>query len=237
MHATVLGPPEAPDVVCVHGLGCSHRYFGPLARQLSGGYHVVAVDLPGFGRTPGPPETLDVRGLSTALADWLRATGRGGVPLVANSAGCQVVADLAVHASELLGPAVLNAPTMDRHARDPLPQIARLLSDVPRERPGWGLVIGREYLDCETRRLLATFRFLLADPIERKLARLATPCVVVRGGRDPIVSREWVQECVSLLPQGTLAEVAGAGHTLNYSAPAALARIIHALLDRTGDFG
>ncbi|GEC02399.1 hypothetical protein SSP24_00540 [Streptomyces spinoverrucosus] len=45
----------------------------------------MAVDLPGFGRTPGPPGPLDVHGLSLALADWLRATGRGPAPLVADS--------------------------------------------------------------------------------------------------------------------------------------------------------
>lgn len=236
VHAAVAGPPDAPELVCVHGLGCSHRYFGPLARQLSGRYRVVAVDLPGFGRTSGPPEALDVRGLSAALADWLRATGRGGAPLVANSAGCQVVADLAVHAPELLGPTVLNGPTMDRHARGPVHQIARLLSDVPRERPSLAMVLGRDYLDSGARRILATFRFLLADPVERKLPGLGVPCVVVRGSRDPIVSREWAQECVSLLPRGSPAEVPGAGHTLNYSAPAELARITCALLDRTGDF-
>lgn len=28
-HAAVLGPADAPDVVCVHGPACSHRYFLP----------------------------------------------------------------------------------------------------------------------------------------------------------------------------------------------------------------
>ncbi|MGW4663450.1 alpha/beta fold hydrolase [Streptosporangium sandarakinum] len=80
MYAAVLGPASAPEVVCVHGLGCSHRYFLPLARHLAPASRVVAVDLPGFGRTPGPREPLDIRGLSLALAGWLRATGRGGSP-------------------------------------------------------------------------------------------------------------------------------------------------------------
>lgn len=177
-----------------------------------------------------------MRGLSTALADWLRATGRDGAPLVANSAGCQVVADLALHAPELLGPVVLNAPTMDRHARTPLHQFARLLCDVPRERPGWSSVIGREYLDCGLRRVLVTFRSLLADPVEHKLPRLGTPAVVVRGERDPLVSRAWTQECAALLPQARLAEVPGAAHTLNYSAPAELAEIVRSLVDRAEGF-
>jgi pimeloyl-ACP methyl ester carboxylesterase len=230
VHAAVLGAPGRPDVVCVHGLGCSHRYFAPLARCLAPHARVAAPDLPGFGRTPGPAEPLDVRGMSLALADWLRATGRAGALHVANSAGCQVVVDLAVHAPELLGPVVLNGPTMDRHARSAWRQVGRLLADARLERPTLGLVLARDYLDCGPRRWLATFRALLDDAIEHKLGYLRVPTIVVRGSRDPTVPRAWAEEVVALLPNGQLAEVPGAGHTLNYSAPNELADITRQLL-------
>lgn len=217
-------------MVCVHGLGASHRYFLPLARRLAPTLRVVAPDLPGFGRTPGPPEPLDVRGLSLALADWLRVTARQGAPLIANSAGCQVVVDLAVHAPELLGPIVLNGPTVDRHARSYLRQLGKLAVDIPLERPMLTLVTASDYLRCGPRRLVTTFRHVLDDPIERKLHRVHTPAIVARGSRDPVVPRAWAQEVVTMLPRGRLAEVPGAGHTLNYSAPAELSRITRSLL-------
>ncbi|RCW46258.1 pimeloyl-ACP methyl ester carboxylesterase [Halopolyspora algeriensis] len=234
VHAAVLGPADAPDLVCVHGWGCSHRYFGPLARRLSGRFRVVAVDLPGFGSTLGPAEPLDVRGLSTALGDWMRATGRGGAALVGNSAGCQVIADLAVHSPELLGPVVLSGPSVDRRARSYPRQFGRILVDMRWERVGLTRLLVRDYLRCGPRRLRATARFLLADPVERKLGHIRTPAVVVRGSRDTIVPRAWTRECTALLPQGYSAEIPGAGHILNYSAPAELARITCSLLDRTG---
>jgi pimeloyl-ACP methyl ester carboxylesterase len=220
-------------VVCVHGLGVSHRYFLPLARRLAATFRVTAPDLPGFGRTPGPPEPLDVRGLSLALADWLRSTAREGAALVANSAGCQIVVDLAVHAPELLGPIVLNGPTVDRHARSALRQLGRLVVNSPLEHPTLTLVTARDYLDCGPRRLVSTFRYVLDDPIERKLHHVRTPAVVVRGSRDPIVPRAWAEEVVTMLPQGRLAEVPGAGHTLNYSAPVELDRITRSLLAKS----
>jgi pimeloyl-ACP methyl ester carboxylesterase len=235
MHAALLGTPGRPVVVCVHGLGCSHRYFRPLARCLAPHATVVAPDLPGFGRTPGPKDALDVRGLSLALADWLRATSRAGATLVANSAGCQVVVDLAAHAPELLGPVVLNGPTMDAAARTPWRQCARLLANAPRERPSLGLVLARDYLDCGPRRLFATFRFLLDDPIERKVRQVHTPAVVVRGSRDPVAPRAWAERLANLLPHGHLAEVPGAAHTLNYSAPDQLARIVRPLMPRCSE--
>jgi pimeloyl-ACP methyl ester carboxylesterase len=170
--------------------------------------------------------------VSLALADWLRATDRGGALLVANSAGCQVVVDLAVHAPELLGPVVLNGPTMDRHARSAPRQLVRLLANAPRERPSLGILLARDYLDCGPRRWFATFRFLLHDPIERKLRHVHTPTVVVRGSHDTVAPRAWAEEVAALLPDGRLAEVPGAGHTLNYSAPAELARITRPLLGK-----
>ena len=233
MYAAALGSPNVPMVVCVHGLGCSHRYFRPVARQLAPQVGVVAPDLPGFGRSPGPREALDVRGLSTALAGWLRATGREGALLLANSAGCQIVVDLAQHAPEVLGPTVLVGPTVDAHARMPIRQLLRLLADLPRERPTLWPIITRDYLICGPRRFLATARALLDDPLERKLPYLHTPTVVVRGSRDPIVPRAWTRQVAESLPNGRLAEVPGAGHALNFSAPVELARIVRALITET----
>src|SRR5215208_331442 len=97
----------------------------------------LAPDLPGFGRTVGPARALDVRGLSVALADWLRATNRAGALLLANSTGCQVVVDLALHSSELLGPVVLVGPTVDRRARSVFQQWLRLVADQRWESPCW----------------------------------------------------------------------------------------------------
>ncbi|WP_374205040.1 alpha/beta fold hydrolase [Streptomyces sp. TRM72054] len=50
------------EVLCVHGLGCSYRYWLPFARELAPDIRTVAADLPGFGRMPGLPGPLDVHG-------------------------------------------------------------------------------------------------------------------------------------------------------------------------------
>src|SRR5829696_2830161 len=230
VHAAVLGRLESPIVVCVHGLGCSHAYFLPIARKLADEAKVVAPDLPGFGRTFGPTQALDIRGLSVALADWLRVTDRGGALLLANSAGCQVVVDLAVHSPELLGPVVLVGPTVDRRARSVFQQWLRLLADQRWESPSLAAPLWSAWLACGPRRYLETLRYVLTDPIERKLHHVGVPAVVVRGGRDPIVPRTWAEEVVRGLPNARLVEVPGVGHTVNWSAPKELARIVRPLL-------
>ncbi|MEU0257233.1 alpha/beta hydrolase [Streptomyces sp. NPDC006184] len=234
VHSAALGPCDAPEVVCVHGLGCSYRYWLPFARALAPQARTVAVDLPGFGRTRGPDHALDVRQLSLALADWLRATGRGPTALVANSIGCQIVVDLAVHAPELVGPVVLNGPTFDPRARSLWAQAARLLRDAPWERPSLWPPLLTSYAECGVRRALHTCRYALRDPVEHKLHRLRTPVAVARGARDPVVPEAWAREVTALLPHGRLVTVPGAGHALNFSAPQELARITLDLLREGG---
>ncbi len=233
VHAAVAGPAHAPAVVCVHGLGCSHGYFLPVARELAADARVTAPDLPGFGRTPGPSRALDIRGLSLALGDWLRATGRGGALLLANSTGCQVVIDLAVHSPDLLGPAVLVGPTVDRHARTLRQQWGQLIMNQRWESPSLAAALLPAWIACGPRRYAETLRYMLTDPVERKLHHVSVPVLVVRGGRDPIVSSSWATEVVRGLPNARLAEVPGVGHTVNWSAPKELARLVRPLLTET----
>jgi len=48
------GPKDAPTILLLHGLPSSSRMFGPLFARLSGGYHLVAPDYPGFGHSYWP---------------------------------------------------------------------------------------------------------------------------------------------------------------------------------------
>lgn len=235
MHAAAFGPTGGRELVCVPGLGVSHRYYLRLARALAPGIRTVAVDLPGFGRSSGPPQGLDVRGLSDALAGWMHATGRVGTAVLANSAGCQVVIDRAYREPGLAGPLVLIGPTMDRTARSPLRQIGRLLLDVRYEPPSIWLIFARDYLPFGIRRAVRTLRHLLADPVEQKLSGVGVPAVVVRGEHDPIAPRRWTADVAAGLPNGSWVEVSGAGHVTHYGDPRAVARIVSDLLAGTTD--
>src|SRR5580658_1217723 len=48
------GPKDAPTLLLLHGLPSSSRMFEPLFSQLSGRYHLVAPDYPGFGHSDWP---------------------------------------------------------------------------------------------------------------------------------------------------------------------------------------
>jgi pimeloyl-ACP methyl ester carboxylesterase len=48
------GPKDAPTLLLLHGLPSSSRMFEPLFARLSGRYHLVAPDYPGFGHSDWP---------------------------------------------------------------------------------------------------------------------------------------------------------------------------------------
>ena len=90
--------PAKRTVVFVHGAGLDHSWFGLQSRYF--GYHgwnVLAVDLPGHGRSAGPP-------LATvpAMADWLTAVLDAAkiqkASLVGHSLGTLVALDCAARA-------------------------------------------------------------------------------------------------------------------------------------------
>ena len=225
VHAVVVGPPGAPTVVGVPGLGCSHHYFLPFARALAPEARTAVVELPGFGLSPGPPRALDVPGLARSLAAWLDATGRGGAVLVANSLGCSVVVELAAHAPELMGPVLLVGPAFDPRARTPVHQAARLLRDglleaqiAPRLLYDWTVHAG-------ARRVVDTYWHGLEHRMEDVAPLVPGPAVVVVGEHDPLAPREWAEQLTAALPQGRLVQVAGHAHALTSTTPRALAAI------------
>lgn len=49
------GPKEAPTILLLHGYPTSSHMFRNLIRDLSGSYHLLAPDYPGYGRSEQPP--------------------------------------------------------------------------------------------------------------------------------------------------------------------------------------
>jgi len=238
VHARVAqGPPPAngaPPIVLVHGLTVSSRYMVRLMRQLAPHYAVLAPDLPGFGRSDKPRRALSIPGLADALVAWMDAAGLDRAALVGQSMGCQVIADAAARHPGRVTAAVLIGPSVDRLARAPLAQAGRLAVDTVLSPPSTALIMLRDLLDCGVLRTLRTLHYALADRIEAKLPLVRAPTLIIRGTRDVIAPQRWVEELAGRLPNGGLALVPGAPHATQYIAPAETARLITALLARSG---
>ena len=86
------GAPDASTVLLVHGLGGNaHRDWQRAVPALAARFHVVTIDLPGFGGSPGAPQGYSFAGLGATLAEVLDATAPGQrVHVVGHSLGAAV---------------------------------------------------------------------------------------------------------------------------------------------------
>lgn len=225
------GPAGGVPLVLVHGLGVSSRYMVPLAEILAATRPVYAPDIPGFGRSQKPRRALDVHQQAEFLAAWMPAMGLNRAAFLGHSLGCQVVADLAYHHREAVSRLVLAAPTIDDHGRSVPLELFRLLRDAPLEPFSLVPIVVADYLRAGLGRALRTLRYALADRIEEKLPVLRMPTLVLRGGRDPVVSEPWTERVYRLLPRGRLAVVPRAAHAFHWSAPREVADLLIPFLD------
>lgn len=215
-----------PPIILVHGLGVSSRYMLPLARLLSAERTVYAIDLPGFGKSEKPRRVLNITEQADRLAAWMSANEIPRAVLLANSMGCQVVIDLALNRPDTVERIVLVSPTVDAWARSIFKQYLRLFLDIPREPLSLIFIALVDYLRAGLGRIAETFAYSLQDKMEEKLPHIYQPTLVVRGARDPLVSRRWAAEVARLLPQAHLLVIEKAGHGVNYNSPERLARAV-----------
>ncbi|MDQ1537830.1 MAG: hypothetical protein QOE58_2223 [Actinomycetota bacterium] len=108
------GPTGAPLLVCVHGLGGSLVNWAALAPRLTSTHRVVAVDLPGFGRTRAIDRSASVTANQQLLHRFLTEVVDGPAILIGNSMG-GLITSLQAHAHpETVAGAVLVDPALPR---------------------------------------------------------------------------------------------------------------------------
>lgn len=104
-----IGGGRGPAVVFVHGLGGFAESWRPTMDALSGRHTVLALDLPGFGRSAKPNGRYDLEFFAAALHGFLDAMGLPQATLVGHSLGgavavaCALTRPLRVERLALLG--------------------------------------------------------------------------------------------------------------------------------------
>ena len=110
LHVHEWGDPDAPTVVCVHGVSAHGRRYRKLAEErLAARFHVLAPDLRGHGLSEWEPPW----NLETHLDDLLGTfEAEGPAMWVGHSFGGRLVLELAARRPELLVCAVLLDPAI-----------------------------------------------------------------------------------------------------------------------------
>lgn len=214
---------ERLPVVLIHGQGVSSFFVAPSGRELARSFPVEIPDQPGFGRSAGPTQALDVDGLGDFIGAYLAARGIPRAVLVGTSFGCQVAVACAARHPELVAKLVLQGPAAAPADRGAM-KLVYLWWQNGRQEPTDMKLLAAEYRAAGFRRVYDTFNHYRRYPIEKVLRRVEVPTLIVRGADDKLVSEAWAERLAQAAPSGRLALVLGAAHTMSRFWPVELAQ-------------
>ncbi|KAF1051810.1 MAG: Lipase 1 [Stenotrophomonas maltophilia] len=242
------GPQDAETILLVHGFGADKDNWPRFARFLTSHYHVLAVDLPGFGDSSQPPSiSYDVGTQAERLVDFTQALGIGRLHLVGNSMGGHIVALFAarhpqqVFSLALFDNAGVEAPQRSvffqrLYAGQANPLVVSRPEDFP---PLLDLVFHtrpplparlRDYLSeraVERSGLNAAIFEQLRDryiPLEPELPRITAPTLLLWGDQDQILDRSSIEVMKPLLRQPSVVVMEDCGHVPMIERPEETAR-------------
>jgi pimeloyl-ACP methyl ester carboxylesterase len=241
-----------PAVIFLHGAGMDHTAFGLQSRWFAWhGWSVLAVDLPGHGRSEGTP-----MGSVSDLAAWVErlmlVAGIEKAALVGHSMG----AAIALEAAARLGPRATYLALLGVAAAMPVhPSLMSAAESEPvrayRIMTGWSLAHGARIGGNPTPGLWMSggTLALLAANAQGTLARdfaacsawttgkaaaaqVRCPATVVMGALDVMTPPKSALEIAELIPAARRVTLPATGHMMMYEAPDATLDALIAALGR-----
>lgn len=236
------GPPDRPPLVLLHGAGADHLIWPAQLRRLPG-QRVIALDLPGHGRSKGIA-LQRVDALAGRILAFLDELELHQATLVGHALGGAVALSIAVNAPDRVSALGLVASgahlPVDRALMDPLasPQLAALAVHTYLERAfsptaSPALVAGarRMLQRCRPSVLLADWQACASFDLRAEIYRVTAPVWVACGDADRIVPVSCAHFLTAQLPQARLQRVSGAGHMLPLEQPEVLAEGLSRFLE------
>jgi pimeloyl-ACP methyl ester carboxylesterase/CRP-like cAMP-binding protein len=112
IYAVEEGQPNRQVALLIHGWSSSWYAMSPLLGLLSQRFRAIAIDLPGYGKSPPLPERTTIQAYADLLADLIDEVTDGPVVLVGHSMGGMTGLTLALQYPVLVERMVLIGPTI-----------------------------------------------------------------------------------------------------------------------------
>ncbi len=204
----VSGPPGAPPMVLLHGLGERGASWAPVLGALAARFRVYALDLRGHGDSDWPG-SYSFELMAGDVAGLLDRLALGAVTLVGHSMGGAVAYRVAMSRPDLVGRLIVE---------DAPPALRREL--VIPERPDgpldfdWPAVVAiRTQLSQDDPAAWAGLRSITA------------PALLIGGGPDSHVPQDKLTETAALIPRCDLVTIP-AGHYVHTARPGEFADVV-----------
>ncbi|HET6811028.1 MAG TPA: alpha/beta hydrolase [Acidimicrobiales bacterium] len=234
IYYEVAGSEGAPWLILCHGAGGNHAVWHHQVARFCGTYRVLAWDQRGFGRSTNREGAASPQAAAADLAALVTGLGIRRAHVVGQSMGgwaamgfCVAHPDVAMSLTlaDTLGGIPVAAWAAGRLSPRPVDAV---VGDHPalgarfcREHPAQALLyqqLGDWGVPSNERAGAVTGLFTTSFGPE-ELARVRCPVLFVVGGEDEIFPPAWIAEAAGHLPQATVEEIPGAGHSPYFEVP------------------
>lgn len=248
------GPADGETLLMLHGFGANRDNWLRFSRHLTGRYHVIAPDLPGFGESSKPDASYDVASQAERVHALAKALGVQKLHLIGNSMGGHIAALYAArHPEQVLSLALLDnagvsSPTKSEMFQriergEPNPLVVRKPEDfdalmhfvfvTPPELPeslkrhfAEQSMANRAHYDQIFAQLRAQY-----VPLEPELPKIQAPTLLLWGDQDRVLDVSSIEVMKPLLKQPSVVIMKDCGHVPMLERPEETAQHYQAFLD------
>jgi len=228
-----------PFALFVHGAGLDHTVWAMQSRWLAfHGWNVLALDLPGHGRSEGPP-LRSVGALSKWIAALTVAAGAERATLIGHSMGSLIALDVAARYPERVqstvliaaaaaipvNPELLAAAAANDHAAIDMVNFwgFGFAAGLGGNRaPGvWMLGAGERTLERAKPGVLHDDLAACNEYCDGTIAaaKVVAPTLLICGERDLMTPLKGARALAAIIPRAALVALSGAGHMLMAERP------------------
>ena len=214
-------------VVLVHGLGArAEDWSGMIPTLAANGFHVYALDLLGYGRSPRPDVDYSIRLEEQTVVDFMKAVKLEKADIGGWSMGGWVVLKLAVDHPELVRrlvvydaagvyfPPTFQASLFTPTNRDGLFELQKMLTPHPKPLPGFLADAAIDKLKGNAWVLDRSVASMTGgkDLLDFQLHRIEKPTLIVWGKQDVLIPLSAGEKMHAKIEGSNLLVVDGCGH-------------------------
>ena len=226
------------NIVLIHGLGGFAERWSAVIPLLSKKYHVIALDLPGYGYSDKPSIDYTPEFFLKFIFDFLDSIGIRKTHMVGTSLGGQIVAECAITQNKMIEKIALvcpagimkgSTPTLDAYS------MAALYPSYDTVRTAYEMMTGSnkkvpdDTIENFIKRMtqpnakMAFMSTILAlknaPPITKRLSNIMVPTLLIWGKLDAMIPVKYANDFASSIKNCRLEIMENCGHTPHIEEP------------------
>jgi pimeloyl-ACP methyl ester carboxylesterase len=234
---------QGPVLILIHGLGSSSEAWQRNMESLGKSYRVIAIDLPGYGKSDKPKADYSVEYHTRVVAEFLEHLGAGKAVLAGNSLGGWIAALAALeHPEKVSGLILINSAGLRHDTSSP---VSLNPSNKDEERAlllalfaDKSLVTDKlvrdqwEYRkDVRSTVQAAQESFKAKLPLlDDRLKEIKTPTLVIWGRQDPLIPLEIGERFARGISGSKMVIIDNAGHLPQVEQPEVFAKAVKSFI-------